>query len=89
MLEVVETVYKDGAFVPEKSFDFPEGTRVKIFIETIGQKSETKSNIQEPTITDPEERTKVLAQLIENMRSNPIPADAPRKFTREELYERS
>jgi predicted DNA-binding antitoxin AbrB/MazE fold protein len=89
MLEVVETVYKNGAFVPEKSFDLPEGTRVKIVIETLEQKFEAKPIIQEPTITDPEERKKALAKLIENMRSNPIPADAPRKFTREELYERS
>lgn len=87
MLEIIEAVYKNGAFVPEKSFDFPEGARVKIVIETVVQESETKSNIQEPTITDPEERKKVLAQLIENMKSNPIPPEAP-KFTREELYER-
>ena len=88
MLEIVEAVYKNGAFVPEKAFDFPEGARVKIVIETAVQNSEKKSNIQEPTITDPEERKKALAQLVENMKSNPIPPEAPRKFTREELHER-
>ena len=34
MLEAVETIYQNGAFVPEKSFGFPEGARVKITIET-------------------------------------------------------
>lgn len=60
MLEVIEAVYKNGAFVPEKFFDFPEGARVKIVVETVAQESETKSNVQEPTITDPEERKKIL-----------------------------
>ena len=89
MLEVVEAVYKNGAFVPEKAFDFPEGARVKIVIDTVVQTPETKSNIQEPAITDPEERKEVLEKLFKSFDENPIPPDAPRKFTREELYERS
>ena len=35
MLEVIETIYKGGVFVPEKTFDLPEGTRVKITVERI------------------------------------------------------
>lgn len=96
MLEVVETVFKGGAFVPEKTFDLPEGARVKIVVETIepqtriaeSAEESQNSHVQEPTITDPEERRKVFAQLFKSWDENPIPANAPRKFTREELYER-
>jgi hypothetical protein len=40
-----------------------------------------------PAVTDPEERKRILKRMVERMRANPIPADAPR-FTREELHER-
>jgi hypothetical protein len=40
-----------------------------------------------PAVTDPEERKRIMSEIVENMRNNPIPADAPR-FTREELHER-
>ena len=38
-------------------------------------------------VTDAAERSRLLAALLERMRANPIPANAPR-FTREELHER-
>ncbi len=88
MLEVIETIYKGGVFVPEKTFDLPEGTRIKIVIETFDPKVEQQSNVQEPTVTDPTERKKVLEKLFKSWDENPIPDDAPRKFKREELYER-
>jgi hypothetical protein len=40
-----------------------------------------------PEITDPEQRTRFIEEIVRSMQSNPIPADAPR-FTREELHER-
>lgn len=40
-----------------------------------------------PAITDPEERARVIGEIVRSMQANPIPADAPR-FTREELHER-
>ena len=88
MLEVVETDYRNGALVPEKSFDFPERTRIKIVIETDEQKNKTNQHSQEPTITDPEERKKALAEFLERTSDRVIANDAPRKFSREELHER-
>lgn len=98
MLEVVETIYKNGAFVPEKTFNFDEGARVKIVVETLVEKKQNEKSIEEtanlnahvqaPTITDPEERKKIIAQIFKSFDENPIPADAPRRFTREEMYER-
>jgi hypothetical protein len=41
-----------------------------------------------PKVTDPEERKRILKELVENMVANPLPADAPRRLTREELHER-
>jgi len=41
-----------------------------------------------PEITDPEERDRLLSVVLQNMRLNPLPADAP-LFTRDELHERS
>jgi hypothetical protein len=39
------------------------------------------------TAANQEENSRLLASLLERMRSNPIPANAPR-YTREELHER-
>ena len=90
MLETVKTIYRNGAFVPLKPFGFPEGAEIEIVVETVTphQNGDSKSNVEEPTVTDPEERNAVLARLFKRWDENPIPADAPRKFTREDFYER-
>jgi predicted DNA-binding antitoxin AbrB/MazE fold protein len=79
MMEVVEAVYKNGAFVPEKSFDFPEGARVKIMIDASPSNNESELSASE--------KSKRLRELVEQMQKNPIPLNAPR-FSREELYDR-
>lgn len=88
MLEVVETVYKGGAFVPEKTFDLPEGTRIKIVVERFPEISNSNPNVQESAVTDPEERKKNMAKFLERAGSRTISENAPRRFTREELNER-
>ena len=40
-----------------------------------------------PLVTDPDERKRIMEELVQNMRDNPIPENAP-YFTREELHER-
>jgi hypothetical protein len=40
-----------------------------------------------PVITAPEERARVIDEIVRSMQTNPLPAQAPR-FTREELHER-
>lgn len=86
MLEVVETIYQNGAFVPQKNFDLPEGTRVKITIEYVEE--ELNLNVEESTITDLVKRQKNIAKFLERTASRTISENAPRKFTREELNER-
>ncbi len=79
MSERLKAIYQNGAFVPQTPCDLPENSEVELTVHA--------SNIQPPLVTDPEERKRILKQLVERMRANPIPADAPR-FTREELHER-
>lgn len=75
----VRAIYQNGAFIPQEPCALPEGSQVELIIEN--------PHILPPTVTDPEERKRILRELVENMRNNPIPANAPH-FTREELHER-
>lgn len=78
-MQRLKAVYQNGAFVPQAPCDLPEGSEVELTIHdpyTIP-----------PSVTDPEERKRIINRMIERMRANPIPANAPH-FTREELHER-
>jgi hypothetical protein len=52
------------------------------------QALEKQGLLRRPEITDPEERKRVLREVVERMKANPIPEGAPRRFTRDELHER-
>ena len=80
MVQRLKAVYQNGAFIPQAPCDLPENSEVELIIEVPG--------VLPPTVTDPEERKRILEELIQNMRDNPIPANAPARFTREELHER-
>ena len=80
MAQRLRAIYQGGAFIPQTPCDLPENSEVDLIIEN--------SNLIPPREKDPEERRRMIDELIENMRSNPIPAGAPRRFTREELHER-
>ena len=79
MSQRLRAIYQGGAFIPQSPCDLPENSEVELIIEV-------PSGIP-PAVTDPEERKRIMSEIVENMRNNPIPADAPR-FTREELHER-
>jgi predicted DNA-binding antitoxin AbrB/MazE fold protein len=79
MMQRLKAIYQNGAFVPQTPCDLPENSEVELIIEG--------PRVLPPTITDPEERKRILAEMVERMRANPIPTDAPH-FTREELHER-
>jgi predicted DNA-binding antitoxin AbrB/MazE fold protein len=79
MSQRLKAIYQNGAFIPQVPCDLPENSEVELIIET--------PRVLPPTVTDLEERKRLLKELVQNMRDNPIPADAPR-FTREELHER-
>ncbi len=80
MSQTLRAIYRDGAFILQAPCDLPEGAEVELTIHD--------PHTTPPTVTDPEERKRILKGMVERMRSNPIPADAPRRFTREELHER-
>jgi predicted DNA-binding antitoxin AbrB/MazE fold protein len=80
MSQTFKAIYRDGAFVPQTPCDLPEGAEVELTI--------SGPRVLPPQVTDPAERKRILEELVERMRANPIPADAPRRFTREELHER-
>jgi hypothetical protein len=44
-------------------------------------------NSTPPEVTSPEERARVIDEIVRSMQANPVPANAPH-FTREELHER-
>ncbi len=79
MAQSLKAIYRNGAFIPQTPCDLPEGAEVELTVHA--------SNIIPPGEKDPEERKRILARMVERMKANPIPADAPR-FTREELHER-
>ena len=76
MAQSLKAVYRNGAFIPQTPCDLPEGTEVRLIVE--------HAQLLPPGETDPEERKRILKRMVERMKANPIPADAPR-FTREEL----
>ncbi len=76
---VVNAVFRNGVFVPTIDCDIPENTEVQVIVR--GSASTPQ------VVADPEERAKIRREVVEAMRRNPIPADAPR-FTREQLHER-
>lgn len=80
MSQTLKAIYRDGAFIPQTPCDLPEGAEVELTIQG--------PRLLPPKVTDPEERKRILEEMVERMRANPIPAGAPRRFTREELHER-
>ena len=80
MQDTLRAIYRNGAFVPVVPCNLPEETEVEVVV-----REEPK--VTPPSVTDPNERARIMRELIARMQSNPIPADAPR-FTREELHER-
>ncbi len=79
MSQTLKAIYRDGAFIPQTPCDLPDGAEVEITVRA--------PNLIPPEVTDPEERRRLMDELIRNMLDNPIPENAPRP-TREELHER-
>lgn len=81
MQDNLRAIYRDGVFVPVVPCSLPEETEVQIVIRDTPR-------IIAPHVTGPEERARIRREVVASMRSNPIPEDAPARFTREELHER-
>ncbi len=79
MSQRLRATYQRGAFIPETPCDLPEGAEVELILRG--------PTILPPEVTEPEERARILARLVDRMQQNPIPAEAP-PLTRESLHER-
>lgn len=79
MSQRLKAIYREGVFIPQTPCDLPEDSEVELIIE--------EPRVIPPAVTDPLERRRILNRMVERMRANPIPANAPR-FTREELHKR-
>jgi predicted DNA-binding antitoxin AbrB/MazE fold protein len=79
MAQRLRAIYQNGAFVPQSPCGLPENAEVDLVIEM--------PHLLQPLVTDPDDRVRIMEELVQNMRDNPLPENAPH-FTREELHER-
>lgn len=79
MSQQIRAVFHNGAFVPEEPYDLAEGSEVQLTIHS--------ARVLPPGEKNPEERRRILTEVVENMRKHPFPENSPR-FTREEMHER-
>jgi hypothetical protein len=79
MAQRLRAIYQNGAFVPQSPCDLPENSEVDLVVEG--------PRVLPALVTDPDERKRIMEELVQNMRDNPIPENAPH-FTRDELHER-
>lgn len=85
MTNVVTAVFEHGAFLPDGPCDLPEGTRVVLAIERI--EGTEKPGIAPPEVKSVEERKRILREVVQRMKRNPLPPGAPR-FKRSDMYDR-
>ena len=79
MIQRIRAVYRDGAFRPATPCDFPENSEVDLLVQ--------ETRVRGPSVSDPNERLRILRRITERMQNNPLPSGASR-FSRDELHER-
>ncbi|MBI3949141.1 MAG: DUF104 domain-containing protein [Acidobacteria bacterium] len=79
MKERLKATFQKGAFIPQQSCNLPEGSEVELIVQG--------PTLLLPESSDPEERKRILREVVESIKQNPFPVEAPR-FTREELHDR-
>ena len=78
MSESVNATYRNGVFIPEEAMDFPDGSKVLLEIE-----------LEKNSSSNTEKETEALRKFLDRASMRIISDNAPAKFTREELHERS
>ncbi|MCX7047185.1 MAG: antitoxin family protein [Candidatus Sumerlaeota bacterium] len=78
MNATLKAVYHEGKLFPSHSLDIPDGEEVEITVD--------EPRLIPPSIASIEERRRMLHSIVERMRANPIPLNAPH-FTRDQLHE--
>jgi predicted DNA-binding antitoxin AbrB/MazE fold protein len=79
MKRTITATYRGGVFHPDEPCNLPEGATVEI--------RELANGVRPPLEADPEERRRIMSNLVKRMTENPLCLNAPR-FTRDELHER-
>jgi predicted DNA-binding antitoxin AbrB/MazE fold protein len=79
-MELMNAVFENGSFRPESAVDLPEGTRVRISVETI-------QSGPQPRMLSIEERRRIRQRVVERMMKNPLPPNAQR-FSRNNIDDR-
>jgi predicted DNA-binding antitoxin AbrB/MazE fold protein len=79
MTETIRATFHNGVFVPESPVRLPDGTKVNLMIEG--------SRGIPPQVTDPIERKRILARVVQRLKNNPLPVPAS-SIKREDLHER-
>jgi len=80
MADHLRAVFQHGTFIPETPYDLPEGTEVLLTVHAARL-------VAPPQVNDLAEQTAILRGIVERMKQNPLPTNAPR-FSRDELHER-
>ena len=75
----IRATFHAGAFVPDEPCESPEGANVGLLIKG--------TSLLPPAVADPQERARLLGELVENIRRHPLTVDALR-LTREEMHDR-
>jgi hypothetical protein len=75
----VKAIYRNGNFIVKEACNIPEGSEVDLIVQG--------PLVLPPAITDPVEVRRLLVEITERMKQNPLPEQAPR-FTREDLHGR-
>jgi hypothetical protein len=75
----VRVVYRKGSFVPQDKCELQDGAEGLALI--------ASPELASPTVTDPAERRRLLAEVVADMERNPIPQTG-KKLTRDQMHER-
>lgn len=79
MEQLLKAIYREGKFIPVDPCDLPDDSEVELLVRG--------PVATPPPVTDGDERSRILREVTDRMRANPLPVDAPR-FSREELHAR-
>jgi predicted DNA-binding antitoxin AbrB/MazE fold protein len=79
MNQKIRATYQRGTFVLHQPCELPEGADVHLWVEG--------PSALPPEVADPQQRVRLLSDLVEDIRRHPLGVNAPR-VTREEMHDR-
>ena len=67
-----KATYRQGAFFPELQCNLPEDSQVDLFVQG--------PSVVPPVVTDGEEQSRILRQVTDRMKQNPLPPESAKAF---------